>query len=76
MKKSVTITKAFQEILDESRRKPNKIWVDKGNEFCNRSMKSQVQDNGIKMYSAGNKGKFVFFLKDLLEPSRIRFANI
>ena len=26
-------------ILDESNRKPNKIWVDKGIEFYNRSMK-------------------------------------
>ena len=39
-KKSVTITKAFQKILDESGRKPKKIWVDKGTEFYNRSMKS------------------------------------
>ena len=23
----------FQKILDESKRKPNKIWVDKGSEF-------------------------------------------
>ena len=27
-------------ILDGSNRKPNKIWVDKGSEFYNRSMKS------------------------------------
>ena len=38
--KVITITNAFQIILDESTRKPNKIWVDKGNEFYNRSMKS------------------------------------
>ena len=29
-KKGVTITNAFQKILDKSGRKPNKIWVDKG----------------------------------------------
>ena len=29
-KKSITITNAFQKILDESNRKPNKIWVDHG----------------------------------------------
>ena len=28
------------------------------------------------MYSTGNEGKSVLFLKDLLEPSRIKFANI
>ena len=37
-KKVITITNAFQKILYESNRKPNKIWVDKGSEFYNRSM--------------------------------------
>ena len=32
-KKGITITNAFQNILDGSNRKPNKIWVDKGSEF-------------------------------------------
>ena len=32
-KKGVSIVKAFQKILDDSKRKPNKIWVDKGGEF-------------------------------------------
>ena len=38
-KKGNTITNAFQQILDESNRIPNKIWVDKGSEFYIRSMK-------------------------------------
>ena len=29
-KKGVSIVKAFQSILDSSKRKPNKIWVDQG----------------------------------------------
>ena len=32
-KKGITITNAFQKILKESNRKPDKIWVDKGSEF-------------------------------------------
>ena len=32
-KKSVTIVNAFQNISDQSKRKPNKIWIDKSNEF-------------------------------------------
>ena len=32
-KKGVSIVNAFQKTLDDSKRKPNKIWVDKGNEF-------------------------------------------
>ena len=39
-KKCSTVTNAFQKILDESNHKPNKIWVDKGSEFCNRSLES------------------------------------
>ena len=32
-KKDETITKVYQKVLDESGRKPNKIWVRKGSEF-------------------------------------------
>ena len=32
-KKSVNMVDAFQKILDDSNRKPNKIWVDKGSKF-------------------------------------------
>ena len=39
-KKGITITNDFQKTLDESNRKPNKIWVDIGSRFYNRSMKS------------------------------------
>ena len=39
-KKGIRITDAFQKNLDESSRKVNKIWVDKGSEFYNRLMKS------------------------------------
>ena len=35
-KKGVTIVSAFQNVLNDSMRKPNKIWVDKGSEFYNR----------------------------------------
>ena len=44
-KKVIAITNAFQQILNGSNRKPNKILVDKGSEFCNRSMKSWLPDN-------------------------------
>ena len=42
-KKGITITNAFQKLLKEFIRKPNKIWVDKGSEFYNRSMKSWLE---------------------------------
>ena len=58
-KKIISVNKAFQEILDESGHKPNKIWVVKGNEFYSRSIKSWLQDNDIDMYSTHNEGKSV-----------------
>ena len=56
-KKDITITNVFQEILDESGRKLNKIWKDKDSEFYNRSMKSWFYDNDIEIYSTRNEGK-------------------
>ena len=39
-KNGVTITNDFQEILDESGCKANRIWLNKGNEIYNKSIKS------------------------------------
>ena len=57
-KKGITITNAFRKTLDESNRKPNKIWVDKRNVFYNRTMKSWLQDSDIEIYSTYNEEKF------------------
>ena len=66
-KKLITITKVFQKVLNESGPKPNKVWVDRGGEFYNRSMKSWLQDNHTEMYSTHNDGKSVAerFIKTL-----------
>ena len=53
-KKETTITNAFQKILDEFNRKPNKIRVDIGSVFYNRLMKSWLENNDIEMYSTYN----------------------
>ena len=70
-KKAISIAKAFQIILKQSNSrqrakgtsaryvKPNKIWVDKGSEFCNAYFKKWLRDNDIGMYSTHNEGKFV-----------------
>ena len=66
-KKGITVSKAFQKDLDESKRreaksygrKLNKIWADKGSRFYNRSMKSWIEKNDLEMYSTHNEGKFV-----------------
>ena len=46
----------FKEFFKKSYCKPNKIWVDKGSGFYNRSMKSLLQNNNKEMYSALNEG--------------------
>ena len=58
-KKGVTIVSAFQNVLNDSMRKPDKIWVDKGSEFYNRWMKLWLKDNVIEMYSINNEEKSV-----------------
>ena len=57
--KRITITNASQKNLDKSNRKPNKIWVDKGSEFYNRSVRSWLVKKYIEMYSTHNEGKSV-----------------
>ena len=58
-KKGISIVKAFQIILKQSNKKPNKIWVDKGSEFYNAYFKKWFQGNDIAMYSTHNEGKSV-----------------
>ena len=58
-KKGISIVKAFQSILKQSNRKPNKIWVDKGSEFYNAYFKKWLKDNDLVMYSTHNEGKSV-----------------
>ena len=58
-KKGVSVVNAFQKILNESDRKPNKIWLDKGSEFYNSSFKKWLKDNDIEMYLINNEGRSV-----------------
>ena len=58
-KKGVNIVHAFQKLLDDSKRKLNKIWGHKGSEFYNNYLKKWLQNNDIVMYSTHNEGKSV-----------------
>ena len=58
-KKGITIVNAIQKTLNDSKRKPNKIWVDQGSEFYNCSFKKWLKENHIEMYSIYNEGKSV-----------------
>ena len=60
--------KHFKNNLKTIKKKPNKIWVDKGSEFYNAYFKKWLRDNDIVMYSTHNEGKSVIaerFIKTL-----------
>ena len=46
----ITINNDFQKVLNDYKWKPNKIWLKKGSEIYNRSMKLFLQNNDIEMY--------------------------
>ena len=58
-KKGISVTNGLNKIIKQSGRKPNKIWVDQGSEFCNNVFKKWLSDNDIIMYSTYNEGKSV-----------------
>ena len=58
-KKGISIVNAFNKLIQQSNRKPNKIWVDQGSEFYNRFFKKWLSGNDIIMYSTFREGKSV-----------------
>ena len=74
-KKRTTIVNTIQTILDKSKRKPNKIWVDRGSEFYNTHFKKWVKDGNIEMYSINNEGKSVV-TERLMRTLKSKFTNI
>ena len=44
---------------DDSKRKPNKVWVDQGSEFYNNSFEKWLKNNDIEMYSTHNEEKSI-----------------
>ena len=73
-KKGVTIVNAFQSILNDKKRKLNKICADKGSEFYDRSINSWLEENDIEVYSTHNEEIFVVTEK-LLKAERVQFTN-
>ena len=58
-KKGISIVNAFDKIIKQSKRKPNKISVDQESKFYNNNFKKWLSDNNIIMYSTYNEGKSV-----------------
>ena len=55
--KSKAVLHSFIEIINESKRKPNKSWVDQEKEFNNNFMQKWLDNNYILNYSSHNEGK-------------------
>ena len=67
-RKSKTVINAFIEIVNDSNRKPNILWVDQGRKFYNKLTQEWLDNNDILMYSTHNEGKSVIvegFIKTL-----------
>ena len=61
-KKAKTVCNGFIEAVNESKSKPNKLWVDQGRKFYNNFynfIKEKWLDHSILMYSTHNEGKSV-----------------
>ena len=71
-KKGISIVNAFNKIIKQCNRKPNKIWVDQGGGFYNHVFKKWLSGYDIIMYSTFMEGKsvvaerFIRTLKDKL----------
>ena len=48
-KKGISIVNAFNKIIKQSNRKPNKTWVDQGGEFYNNIFEKWLSDNDINV---------------------------
>ena len=59
VKKDIAVVNEFQGISNNSKRKPNNIWVDPSSEFYNNSFKKWLQGNDIETCSTNNEEKFV-----------------
>ena len=58
-KKAKTVLNGFIGIVNKSKRKPNKLWVDQGREFYNSLIQKWLEDNNVLMYSTQNERKSV-----------------
>ena len=58
-KSSISITNGFKILLAEVR-KPEKLWVDRGSEFYNKTFKSLLKEYETELYSTYSDIKAVF----------------
>ena len=66
--KGITFTNVFQKILNKSNCKRNKIWVDKGSEFYNRSKKLWLEKKVVQKCIQHIMNENLLLLKGSLGP--------
>ena len=57
--KTKTVLHSFIETLTESKRQPNKSWVDQGREIYNKTIQKWLDNNDILRCSTLNEGKSI-----------------
>lgn len=58
-KKATSVLNALKHIVEESKRKPQRIWVDQGSEFYNKQFNDWCKQNDITIYSTFGESKSV-----------------
>ena len=53
-------TTAFKSLIEKAKRKPDKIWSDRGKEFYNKTFLDFLKQNEIQIYSTNSDLKAVF----------------
>ena len=56
-KKAESVSSAFDHIFKKSKRKPEKLWTDKGSEFISKHFKDFLKRNNIILYHTQNEEK-------------------
>ena len=56
-KKTASVSLAFEHIFKKSKRKPEKLWTDKGSEFISKHFKDFLKKNKIILYHTQNEEK-------------------
>ena len=59
-KSGKSTTTAFKNLLETSKRKPHKIWSDRGKEFYNQTFLHYLKEQNIQIYSTNSDLKAVF----------------
>ena len=58
-RKAKTLFNGFIGIVNDSKRKANRLWADHGREFHNKLMEKWLDDNDVLMYSTYNEGELM-----------------